>query len=154
LQSQYNRERLNAATYTAIADCLEAVYWPGSAAWMRKAAAEETEHARKFSDYLIDRGEFPQTRPLPAVDALREIDATALDTAFRRALALERQNTAAILELYRDALETGDFQTVVFLAWAVEEQTNAEREISDILIELGRCDCSAAYLIFDERRGS
>jgi ferritin len=145
LQEQQNRERYNAAFYRALADQLEAVFWPGSAAWMKKASDEEQEHADKFSAYLIDRGSAPlyAALPMPTIPT-----GDNLVEYFLAALVNEQINTEAIKELYFTAQESEDPQTCTFLIWALDEQTSAERELNDILLMLRRLD-KTGWLAFD-----
>ena len=124
LQAQYNKERQNHAQYFAFAQCLEAANWPGFAAWMRHAAADELTHAEKFAGYLIDRNQTPRTDALPAP---RMLDGNDPIPFFAAALELERENTRSILALDATADESMDGQTEVFLIWFIGEQTESER---------------------------
>jgi ferritin len=146
LQEQFNRERLNHATYRAYASNLDAVNWTGSAGWMLKASNEEQEHADKFAGYIIDRNEVPRFDILPQPITPNGDDLTAY---FDAALKLEVENTAQIKELHYAAEQSEDIQTCTFLIWAIDEQTKAERELTDILLMLRRLD-NNGRIVFDK----
>lgn len=146
LQAELTRERQNAAVYGAMGASLSAVNWPGSAAFMRKSAGEEMEHARKFEDYLIDRGAFPEYGPLQECACLDSVD---LVEYFAVALEVEQATTKAILAICKLADEK-DEMTEQFLLWFIEEQRRSERDLVDTLQELERYDGSAVgYKLFD-----
>ena len=145
LQEQFNRERMNHAAYRALADQLDNMYWPGSSAWMRKSSDEEQAHADKFAAYMVDRNITPRYAPLEAPAALGETDLTRF---FEAALELEQGNTESIKELYYVAQESEDPQTCTFLIWALDEQTAAERELTDYITMLRRLS-NDGMLVFD-----
>jgi ferritin len=131
-QAQQNKERQNQAQYYDFAQSLESANWPGFAAWMRKAAADELIHSGKFADYLISRN---QTPVCTALDEPAHLDGNDPIPFFQAALDLERANTASILDL----LAESDGQSADFLySWTIAEQTSSERELIDALLELKR----------------
>ena len=145
-QAQFNKERGNQSQYYDFAQSLESANWPGFAAWMRKAAADELIHSGKFSDYLISRN---QTPICTALDEPAHLDGNDPSSFFQAALDLERANTASILGLLADS----DGQSSDFLySWAIREQTDSERELVDALLELKRVGPDG-LLILDERYG-
>lgn len=149
LQDQYNKERNNEQVYAAFAAALEAVNWPGFAAWMERASADEREHSRRFRDYLIDRNQIPVLRALPEPPNMDGNDPRPL---FAAALQLERDNTMSITAIEELAETMDDDQTETFLIWAIDEQTKSERELVDILLELGRVD-NTGLVILDREYG-
>jgi ferritin len=149
LQEQFNRERGNREVYRMLADNLEAVNWEGAAKFMRKASDEEGEHADKFAAYLIDRNQVPRYDSLPAPLVVSGDD---LLPYFEAALTLEVTNTEQIKEVHYAAEQSEDAQTCTFLIWAIEEQTQAERELTDICMMLRRLD-NNGRVVFDEKLG-
>jgi len=144
LQAQMNKERMNAAQYAAFAACLDAANWPGFAAWMRKASADELVHASKFEAYLIDRN---QTPVYEALDKPNALDGAQPVSFFQAALILEQMNTASILAIDAEAEAVDDCQTEVFLIDWIAEQTRSEREITDALLELRRVDATGLLML-------
>jgi ferritin len=150
LQDQLTLERTNAAYYRSMADALEAVNWAGSAAWMRKASNDEQGHADRVAAYIVDRNGQPV---YGQIDEIPELSGDDLFQYFQAALAREKDTTASIVALYVSA----DVQTQAFLMapgddWPgfIAEQTQSEREIVDILQELGRLDKSGWKLVDQE----
>lgn len=154
LQQQITRERYNEAVYLALANRFDVTNLEGFAKWARDAAHEEAGHAQKFTDYIIDRNASPVTAPVngytvPLCDML-----TAGALLFQAALDLEIANTEAIKTLYALADEAGDPQTCVWLIWALEEQTSAERELTTLLAKATFAQgCVAAVLAMDHELG-
>jgi ferritin len=136
LQEQFNKERMNAQVYESFANCLESYNWPGFAAWMRKASADELTHAARFAGYLIDRNQKPIST---ALEAPPEMSGDNPLPFFQAALQLEQENTKSILAIEDQSDAEDDEQTDVFLySWAIAEQTRSERELVDALLELNR----------------
>jgi ferritin len=144
LQEQFNKERQNEANYRAKAAQAEAANYPGVAAWMKRSADEEHEHADLIENYLVARNEVPVYTNLMMIDLL---PGDALIDLFQGALELEQQNTVSLETLYYLAEQSEDPRTCSFLTVPhddfpgfLEEQTKSEREITDILLELRRLD--------------
>jgi ferritin len=142
LQSQMNKERMNNAQYSAFAAALDAANWPGYSHFMQKASEDEATHAKKFQDFLIDRNQVPIYSALSAPIPLAGDNPIPF---FESALLLEQENTISILAI--DAIAESDPQTEVWLIWAIEEQTNSERELTDCLLELRRCKGSGLLIL-------
>lgn len=149
LREQHNRERMNAAVYRAMSDQLDLVFWPGSSAWMKSASNEEQAHADKFAAYMVDRNIQPEYREI--MQPVIPMDDN-LPLFFAQALELEKTNTESIKELYFTAESAEDLQTCTFLIWALDEQTAAERELTDIITMLRRLD-KTGWMIFDKGLG-
>jgi ferritin len=150
-QQQLNRERFNAATYDNLAGVLETIPWDGFAKWMRNAAAEELLHYKRFNDFLVDRNCIPtiDETPFPS----RIIQKLPRDY-FVAAMNLEKDNTAKIQEISDACDSVGDQDAQNWLIWALEEQRNAERELTDILNQLQLAgDNYAALLQLDHQLG-
>jgi ferritin len=151
LNQQVQTERQNNAVYVALANELDALRLDGAALYLRKQGREENDHADKITEHVIARGERVETRGLEAVSISPLMIGTALGDALDAALKLEQANTTRIRSLYVSALNAGDPQTMVFLAWAIEEQTNAENELDNYLIQARYAEgCAAAVLALNE----
>lgn len=127
----------------------------GAAAWFRSQAAEESEHAAIFTEFVLDRdGEVR----LAALEAPRA-DFPSLVAVFEAALDHERKVTASIAELYGHAQELRDFRSMPLLTRFLDEQVEEEASVSTILGELRMVvnDPSATLLLDRElpnRRGA
>lgn len=122
LNTQMNRELYSAYLYLGMSAYFESVNLRGYAKWVRVQAKEESEHAMKFFDYIVERGgevrfsaiEAPPTgwrSPLEAVEKIYEH---------------EQKVTAWIYEILELATEEKDFATVNMLQWFVKEQVEEE----------------------------
>jgi ferritin len=129
LNAQIAREFAAAHQYTAIAAWYAAETYPRLAAFFYEQADEERGHALKMVDYLLDTGE--------------EVDFGAIDkprgsfedhiAPIRAALAQEQQVTVDISKLFEVARETNDYRSEQFIHWFLEEQTEEEASIGDLL---------------------
>lgn len=154
LQRQIARERQNEAVYITLANAFEVLNLDGFAKYMHSAAQEEAEHARKFTAYVIDRNAAPLTISLPSVTVQPATMLTAGALYLKDALDLEVANTEAIKTLYTLAEEADDPQTCVWLIWAIEEQTGAERELTELIARATFAQgCPAAILAMDHELG-
>lgn len=154
LNKQATAERQNEAIYIALANRLDTSNLTGLARFMRKAGVEEAGHARKFMDYLIDRGcesivEALDGVNVPSTDML-QIGATCFELALQR----EMVTTDAIVALYQQAEDAGDVQTCVFLQPFVAEQTSSVREYTELAAKMRfAAGCPSAVLAMDHELG-
>ena len=149
LQLQFNKERANREQYRLLADNLENVNWAGAAQFMRSASNEEGNHADKFAAYIVDRGSAPR---YDAINAPLVVSGEDMLPYFQAAHDLELSNTEAIKNLHYTAEQGEDTQTCIFLIWAIDEQTKAERELLDIIMMLQRLD-NNGRVVFDKMLG-
>lgn len=151
LEAQVGNELHAAHTYLSMCGYFEAQNLPGFASWMREQSQEETVHAMKLFDFLVDRGVSPE---LPGIDKpAHEFDGAV--SVFEAALAHEQMVTAQINALYEIALERKDYTAQVLLQWFITEQLEEEKTTGGILERLKMVEGSrAALLILDSELGS
>ncbi len=147
LNDQIHMEFESAYIYLAMAAHFEAEALPGFAAWMRAQSREEEGHATRLFEHVLDRG--GRVR-LQALAQPQDDFGTPLQV-FQTALQHEREVTRAIHELYRLAVEEGDFPAQVVLHWFITEQVEEEKTASDIVDRLERVGDNDAALIFMDR---
>lgn len=147
---QVGREFYAAYLYLSMSGYFEAANLPGFALWMRKQYEEETQHALKLFDSLLDRGARVRLPPIePPPPSFR----SPLD-AFEQALEHERGVTAHIHELYDLALQEKDYPSKVLLDWFVQEQVEEEKSASEIVERLKMAgEDGAALLMLDKEMG-
>ncbi len=102
----------------------------GFAKWMRLQSQEESSHALKLMDYLLDRG---AEVSLQAVERPKTTWKTPL-AAFKAAAKHEAEVSASILSLYELAGQSGDPTTQVMLQWFLTEQVEEEKS-SEAIVE-------------------
>ena len=123
----------------------------GFAKWMRKQYEEEIEHALKFFDYLLERGE---SVTLSAVAKPKATWKSPLE-AFKDALAHEKKVTASISKLYDMAVKAKDYPAQVMLQWFVTEQVEEEQQAGEIIAQLQMAGTTgAALLMMDKQLGA
>jgi len=153
---QLNYERYSAEVYLSMAWAIDAVNLTGFSKFMLGRADEERDHARKFSEYLSDRGLRPVYQAIPMLEVPnwdRLEDAGLI--LFQAALAHERMVTSRIHVLYTIAEEVGDPSACVFLHWFITEQLEEERSLEEWVTRFSLArGCISAYLAIDkEMRG-
>jgi ferritin len=154
LEAAFNRqvtmELGSSNAYLQMAAHFEHENLTGMSAWMAAQAEEERNHARMFSDFVLDRGNRVQ---IGAVEAPRsEFEGVA--QVFETALQQERAVTQAIHDLYRLAFEKGDLASYPFLQGFIQEQNEEESTVETILerVRLAGSD-SGALLLLDTQLG-
>ena len=150
INEQIKHEFYSAYVYLSMAGSFEVANLPGFGHWMREQYEEETGHALKFFDFLLDRGESVQLLPLEGPPhAFR----SPLDT-FEQALEHEKEITSRIHELYDLSVQEGDYPAQVLLNWFVTEQVEEEKVATEIVERLRMADDdSAALLLLDRELG-
>ena len=137
--------------YLAMAAHLEQQSYEGFAGWMRAQAQEETEHAMRLFDHLLERGERVE---LATIEGPGTDFGTPLET-FSAALEHERKVTAQINDIYEAAREAKDRPTQILMEWFVQEQVEEEDSAGRAVDQLEMAgDHPAALLMLDARFGS
>ena len=123
LNTQMKHEFYSSFLYLSMSAYCDRANLPGLAQWMRVQAREETNHAMKIFDHILDRGGKVELQELgkPPVDfaSPREV--------FEQAHQHEQQVTAGINKVYGLAVDERDFASTVFLDWFVQEQVEEEK---------------------------
>jgi ferritin len=129
LNDQVAMEFAAAHQYTAIAAYYADKTWPQLSAFFYKQADEEREHALKIVNYLLDTN---------APVNMRGVDQPRTDfedhiAPIRLALEQEKKVTVSISAIVGIARETNDYRSEQFLDWFLEEQTEEESSMQDLL---------------------
>lgn len=132
LNDQVQWELYSAYIYLAMSAWFQAQGLPGFANWMRIQFQEETMHAMKFHDFVLERGGRAR---LQAIDAPPHDWKSPL-AAFEHALEHEEGVTERINKLMSLAMEAKDHATAIFLQWFVTEQIEEEASVQDIIQKL------------------
>ena len=129
LQAHLNMERQSSAAYFAAAIWFAERELTGFAEYLRNEGKQEQEHAAKFADYLISRG---QTVELDTIEAPRQSwpdPEEVMANVFR----MEADVTSSVLLLYSIAERATDQRTTVFLDPVVDDQRISEHEAAYLL---------------------
>lgn len=119
----------------------------GFEGWMRAQADEERQHAMKFFDFVLDRGNFVQ---LGGIDAPTSLPSSPLE-AFEIALGHEQKVTASIQRILALAEEEGDSASYSILQWFLTEQIEEESSVGEIVDQLRFAEGNAAAVLMLDR---
>jgi ferritin len=150
LNEQMNVELTNERVYKQFAALLDVSNWVGTTAWMSKASDEERGHAEKFEGWIITNFGTPKIEAQESVGGIA--DGENLIAFWEGALKLEHENTLRINALYKMAWDAQEWPTCSFLEFFLKDQIEGEREISDIILSLGRMD-KATMVLWDKDLG-
>ena len=150
MNEQMKSEFYAAYQYLSMAAYCESENLPGFAHWMRTQAQEETQHAMKFYDFILDRNGrvVLQAVEEPVVEFGSPLE------VFERALEHEQRVTAMINDLYGLAVRENDYASQTFLQWFVTEQVEEEKNAGDVVETLNMIgDRSEALFLLDRELG-
>ena len=129
MEAHLNLERQSAADYFAAAVWFAERELTGFAEHLRDEAKQEQEHAAKFADYLISRGQRPV---LDTVEPPRQ-QWPDVEQVIANVFRMEADVTASVLQLYGTAEGDDDKRTTVFLDAIVDAQRLSEHEAAYLL---------------------
>lgn len=142
INSQIAKEMYSSNLYLAMSAYFKSINLNGFANWMRVQAQEESFHAMRFFDYLIDRGGNLQLLPIEAPPVKWDNPLAC----FKAALAHEQLVTASINEIADISMQEKDFAASTFLNWFINEQVEEEATAGEIVDRLTMAQNSAGAL--------
>ncbi len=150
IHDQIQAEFASAYLYLALSARMDNLNLKGFAHWLRMQWQEETMHALKFFDFLLQRGGTVALKAIPEPDTAVE---TPLE-AFETVLEHEQYITGRIHKLYALAVKEHDYPLQTLLHWFIDEQTEEEeaaRAIIDDLRLIG--DAGSSLFLLDRELG-
>lgn len=132
INGQIQKEFYSAYLYLSMATYCESQSLKGFANWLRVQYQEETFHATKLLNYLVERG--GKVR-LAVIDEPPFEFESILDL-FRKVLEHEQYITTSINKLYEVAVKEKDFAAQIFLQWYINEQVEEEASVGEVLDKL------------------
>lgn len=129
INDQINAEFHSAYLYLSMSAWFENKGLTGFANWMKIQYQEETTHAIKFFNYVIERNGRVTLAPIAAVDT----DFKNIVDVFEKTLAHEEMVTDRINKIMDIAIAESDHATRSFLNWFVDEQVEEEANVNEIL---------------------
>jgi ferritin len=132
LNTQINLEQHSAQLYLAMSAHCEGLSFKGFAHWLRVQAGEETAHAVKLIDFLLDRGGKLELQAIPAPPT----EFGGVIQVFEKTLAHEKGITAKINALFELARNEKDYASEITLQWYVTEQVEEEANVGQIVDHL------------------
>ncbi len=147
INNQVQEELYSAYLYLAMAADSEEKNLKGFANWLRVQYQEETGHAMKLHQYVLERG---GKVSLKAIQAPPTEFGTPLQV-FEQVLEHEQHVTSLINKLYETAVSEKDYAAQIFLQWFIEEQVEEEGNATEILEKLRMVgERSGAVLYLDK----
>ena len=122
-------ERYANVQYFAIYLWLQERDLNGFASYFLNESHGELEHAQKFADYLIARGQSVKLNELPAPVQTWDSIEDLISYSFN----MEADLTSSLQQLYSISERISDTRTNVFLDPIVDAQTKSEDELANIL---------------------
>lgn len=148
LNQQITKELHSAYIYLDISNYYDSHSLSGFTNWFDLQAQEELDHAKLFIAYLRDNGE------KIVLETIEKPNQTFTDFKEPLTVALdhERYITKSINEIYGEAHKQGDFRTMQFLNWFVEEQLEEEKNAEELCdrFDLFGKDSKGLYMIDKE----
>lgn len=144
---QVNHELSAAHAYLGMAVYMDSQDLPGFASWFRAQSAEETSHAMKFYDFLVDCGAEIELGALPAPRTQFQ----SPKSVFEVGLEMERTVTQQIKAMYRSAMDEGDFTAQPMLHWFLEEQVEEESSFETAIIQVDAAETRFDLLMLDQQ---
>lgn len=132
INEQINAELYSAYLYQSMMAHFDAMGLSGFANWMRIQSMEETLHAYKFYDYIIERGEKVTLKTIEGPQTEWE---TPL-AAFENVLQHEQKVTSLINNIMDIALDVRDHASSSFLQWFIDEQVEEEATAEGLVQKL------------------
>jgi len=129
---QINAEIFSAYLYQAMAAYFEATNLDGFATWMDVQAQEELTHARKFYDFINERGGRVVLDSLEAPKSEWDSPLNVFEDAYKH----EQKITGMINDLVDLAADEKDHASSSFLQWFVDEQVEEEASVDEIVQKL------------------
>jgi ferritin len=150
LNEQINNEMESSYIYLAMAAWFEQTPYLGFASWMYNQSREETMHALKFYQYVVDRDGKVELAPIgkPKHDFGSPLE------AFEHSLAQEQKVTQQINDLYDIAERVKDHSSKNLLLWFLNEQMEEEKTVRDMLDRLRLAGTDAASLLVLDREAA
>jgi ferritin len=151
LNKQVNAEFWSAYLYLSMAAWCESKGFKGFANWMRVQFHEETTHALKIYNFILERAGEVKLQPIAEVKTSWDSLLNIMEETYEH----ECKVTALINNCYEVALAEKDYATVTMLQWFIDEQVEEESnalEIIDVLRITGEKSGGVFYL--DKKLGS
>jgi ferritin len=148
INNQIQMEIESSYVYLAMAAYLDEQNLSGFSHWMRHQHQEELGHAMKLFDFLLDNGGHVELRAIAKPPATFSGPLAVM----KQALKHEQKVTASITKLYELALKERDYPAQILLQWFIEEQTEEEKTVGDIIAQMEMAGESGTALLMIDRQ--
>ena len=150
INEQINKEMFSSYLYLSMAAYFENTGLPGAAKWMYVQSGEETGHAMKLFEHLIERGGKVALGPIAAPES----EWAGPMAAFKAVYEHEKIVTKSINGLYEVALAEKDYPAQLLLHWFINEQVEEEKNAVEVIDSMNRIEAhETAVLQLDHQLG-
>ncbi|MGC8845214.1 MAG: ferritin [Candidatus Hydrogenedens sp.] len=132
LNKQINEEIYSAYLYASMRAYFEKLNLKGFANWLKIQVQEELFHARKFENYIFERGGEVELYEIKKPTKSWKSPLDAFEAVYKH----ECHITECINKLAEVAEKEGDRSTRMFLDWFINEQVEEEANADGILQKL------------------
>jgi ferritin len=132
INAQIGLEQYSAQLYLAMSAHCEGRSFRGFAHWLRVQAQEETKHAMKLVEFLLDRAGKLELGAISAPPA----NFGTVTQVFEKILEHEKHITGTINALFEVSRAEKDYASEITLQWYVTEQVEEEANVGQILDQL------------------
>ena len=148
LNDQINEEMFSSYLYLSMAAHFEAKNLKGFGNWFRIQSQEETTHAMKFYNFVLQKGGKVTLKQIAAP----KTEWKTISEAFSDTLKHEQKITGLINKLVEVAMVEKDYATNTFLQWFVTEQVEEEANVEDLIqkLEMIGDNKSGLYMLDNE----
>ncbi|MDD2247019.1 MAG: ferritin [Proteiniphilum sp.] len=129
INKQINAEFWSAYLYLSMSSHFANAGLPGFANWFKVQFQEEQDHALKFMNYLIAKGNKVELAPIEKVSTSWD----SVLNAFEDTLEHERVVTSLINNIVAIARKGNDYATENMLQWFVNEQVEEEETAQGVI---------------------
>jgi len=151
INEQINKEFYSGYLYLSMSANLHEIGLFGFASWLKIQAKEEVEHGLRLLDYLLERNSYVTLQQIRTP----EFEFNGVISVFNTLYEHEKCITNAVMQIAKLAEEECDRQTLSFIDWFIEEQTEEEQQVKSIIkrLEIFGEDKVALYLMDKELAG-
>jgi len=132
LNAQINLEQFSAQLYLSMGAHCEGKSFRGFAHWLKVQASEETAHAMKLIEFLLDRGGKLELKPIAAPPTAFG----SIIQVFEQTLEHEKGVSLKINALFDLSRAEKDYASEITLQWYVTEQVEEESTVGQIVDQL------------------
>ena len=132
MNEQINKEFFSGYLYLSMSAHLHELGLFGFSSWLKIQAREEVEHGLKLLDYLLERNSYVTLRQIRTP----EFEFKGVKSVFETLYEHEKCITHSVMNIAKLAEEECDRMTLSFIDWFIEEQTEEEQRVHDIIKRL------------------
>ena len=148
MNEQINKEFYSGYLYLSMSAHFHELGLFGFSSWLKIQAKEEVEHGLRLLDYLLERNSYVTLKQIRMPD----FEFRGVKSVFETLYEHEKCITHSVMNIAKLAEEECDRKTLTFIDWFIEEQTEEEQQVHDIIkrLELFGEDNATLYLMDKE----